>query len=318
MAFQTSPASPPRFSGGQGFHSTFAFADIALRRTEASRQRAGHFATADFRSTFNPYRKAYGLTLEIFSPKHGDAVSEEMISQLRVILGFATLIAAARAADVTLLAVGPFGQPVQGCQVDSFRTAAERNGARQRYSDRFQGLASEQIPFGQYEVRVVCGEAEIYKQLTVAHANQFEVVALSGRRMISDHVKAKLAVKLEAPAPPDETWWIRLAGLYNGKTYTDRFAPGKGEAAINDPDPGSYLVTISSAKGYSCVREVDFVEATNAWTFHPASCSFEFDRFAHLVQDEDKRNQKQDGWYDEMRADRDDVRRAIDEALKRK
>lgn len=195
----------------------------------------------------------------------------------------------ARAADVTILAVGPFGQPVQSCQVDSFRTVAEENGARRQYSDRFQDLAGKQIPLGEYGVRVTCGEAEIYKQLTVDHANQFEVVALSGRRMISDHVKAKLAVKLENPAPADETWWIRLAGLYSGKTYTDRFAPGKGEAAITDPDPGSYLVTIFSTKGYACVREVDFVETTNAWTFYPASCSFEFDRCAHLVQDEGSR-----------------------------
>ena len=77
-------------------------------------------------------------------------------------------------------------------------------------------------------------------------------------------------------------------------------------------------MTISSTKVYSCVREVDFVESTNAWTFHSASCSFEFDRFAHLVQDEDQRNQKHCGWYNEMRADRDALRRAIDEALKKK
>jgi hypothetical protein len=136
--------------------------------------------------------------------------------------------------------------------------------------------------------------------------------------MISDHVKPRLAVKLDTAAPAEETWWIRLVGLYNGKTYTDRFAQGKSEATITDPDPGSYLVTVSSTKGYACVREVDLVESTNAWTFHPASCSFEFDRFAHLVQEEDKRNQKQGGWYDEMRADRDTLRRAIDEALRKK
>jgi hypothetical protein len=241
-----------------------------------------------------------------------------MTGQRYLILGLAALTVNAMAADLTILAVGPFGEPVQGCRVDSFRTAAEKNRSRPQYSDRFQGLIGKQIPLGEYEVRVACGEAEIYKQLTVDHANQFEVVALSGRHMISDHVKAKLAVKLDTPAPADETWWIRLAGLYNGKTYTDRFVPGKGEAAITDPDPGSYLVTVSSTKGYACVREVDFVESTNAWTFHPASCSFEFDRFAHLVQDEDKRDQKQSGWYDEMRADRDTLHRAIDEALRKK
>lgn len=251
-------------------------------------------------------------------PQCEGAVGEQMIGQLRLILSLAALVATASAADVTILAVGPFGQPVQGCRVDSFRTVVEKDSARPQYSDRFQGLMGKQIPLGEYDVFVACGEAEIYKQLAIDHANQFEVVALSGRRMISDHVKAKLAVKLDTPAPANEIWWIRLAGLYNGKTYTDRFAAGKGEAAITDPEPGSYLVTIASTKGYSCVREVDFVESTTVWTFHPASCSFEFDRFAHLVQDEDKRNQKQGGWYSQMRADRDELRRAIDETLKKK
>jgi hypothetical protein len=96
-----------------------------------------------------------------------------------------------------------------------------------------------------------------------------------------------------------------MVGQFNGKVYTDRFEPQKSEATIIDPDPGSYLVTVSSPKGDACVREVDFVEFTRAWIFHPATCSFEFDRFAHLVQPEDRRNQKHGGWYDEVRANRD-------------
>lgn len=188
-----------------------------------------------------------------------------------LILGLAVLAVNAIAADVTILTVGPFGQPVHGCRVDSFRTMAEENGVRRQYRGRFEGLAGTQIPLGEYEVRVTCGEAEVYRQLTVDHARQFEVVALSGRRMISDHIKPKLAIKLDDLAPADETWWIHLVGLYNGKAYTDCFVPGEGEAAITDPDPGSYIVRISSTKGYSCIRAVDFVESTSAWTFHPAS-----------------------------------------------
>ena len=197
--------------------------------------------------------------------------------------------------------------------MDSFRTTSEENDARRQYSDRFHALAGKQIPLGEYDAIVVCDEGEIYKRLTVEHVNQFAVIALNGRQMISDHVKPKLKVKLDTPAPADETWWTRLSGLYNGKTYVDRFAPATGEAAITDPDPGSYLVAVSSTKGYSCVREVDFVEATKIWTFHPAGCSFDFDRHAHLVQDEDKRSRKQGGWYAEMRAERNAVQRAIQE-----
>jgi hypothetical protein len=225
---------------------------------------------------------------------------------------------AASAADLTILAVGPFGQAIQGCRVDSFRTVADKDSTRPQFRDRFLGLTGKQIPLGEYDVMVACGEAEIYRQLTVDHADQFEVMALSGRRMISDHIKSKLTIKLEKPAPPDETWWVRLVGLYNSKTYTDRFTQGKNEAVITDPDPGSYLVTVSSTKGTVCVQEVDFVDATRAWTFHSGSCTFDFDRFAHLVQEEDKRNQKRGGWYDEMQADRDALRRALDEAVKKK
>ncbi len=82
------------------------------------------------------------------------------------------------------------------------------------------------------------------------------------------YLKPKLAIHLDTPASADETWWIRFVGLYNGNDYTDCFAPGTNEAAITEPDPGSYLVTVASSKGYVCVREVDFVEHTQTWTFH--------------------------------------------------
>ena len=141
---------------------------------------------------------------------------------------------------------------------------------------------------------------------------------MRGRTLASDHVKPKLTIKLDTPPPSDETWWIRLTGLYNGGTYTDRFAAESGEAAVTDPEPGSYLVTVLSTKGYACVREVDVVEFTKSWSFRPSGCSLGLDRFAHLVQEQDKKNQKTGPWYKDIREAQEELQRSLQEATAKK
>jgi hypothetical protein len=201
--------------------------------------------------------------------------------------------------------------------MDSFRTASESAGTGQ-YSDHFRGLAGRDIPAGEYDARILCGEAEIYKRITVDHSNQFEVVALRGRLLISDHVKTKLVIKLETRRLANEIWWIRMVGMYNSEAYTSRFAPANGEAMVTDPEPGSYLVTVLSTNGYTCTHEVDFAEFTRSWTFHPSGCSFELDQFAHLVREDDKRNMKQGSWYEERREDSEKLLRGLNEAVTKK
>lgn len=52
-----------------------------------------------------------------------------------------------------------------------------------------------------------------------------------------------------------------------------------------------------------CIKEVDLDERTRNWTFHQSECSFEFDRYAHLVQEGQKPDHLSSDWYREMQKD---------------
>ena len=241
-----------------------------------------------------------------------------MPRQLSLVLGVMALVTSSMAADVSIFVVSPFGNSIPGCHITSLRTAAEEHESSPGYGDRFEGLAIRQVPLGEYEAIIRCGKVETYKTLSLIRAHQFEEIALSGRLLVSDDRKPKLLIKLKTAPVSGPTWWIRFVGLYNGESYTDRFSQSTGEATIVDPEPGSYTVTVSSTNGYSCMREVDFVEFTEAWTFSPTNCSFELDPFAHIVREEDKRDQKRSGWYSDMLAARGQFQRALSEELPKK
>jgi|HubBroStandDraft_6_1064221.scaffolds.fasta_scaffold906184_2 hypothetical protein len=89
-----------------------------------------------------------------------------------------------------------------------------------------------------------------------------------------------------------------------------------GEAHILDPDPGSYLVGVLSSRGYSCLHEIDLVDRTRLWTFDAEACAFQVDAFAHVVTDEDKRELKTTGWYQELRKSEEQLWRAVDRLAK--
>ena len=112
------------------------------------------------------------------------------------------------------------------------------------------------------------------------------------------------------------TWWVTLRALYGKRTYTEEILGETGEAEIADPDPGSYLVSVSSTSGYNCIREVDLVESTRLWTFDTASCTFHLDAFAHLVTDEDKKTRKTTNWYKQIRKSDEEFFRALERTVK--
>ncbi|MBV9267740.1 MAG: hypothetical protein JO061_16345 [Acidobacteriaceae bacterium] len=240
-----------------------------------------------------------------------------MVKQKYWLWAVAAVLLPCSAAEVTLLTVGPFGLPVDGCQLEKFQSVGKENTPG-HYSERFHGLSGNGIPLGEYDVRVKCGHSEIYKTVRLQHSGQFEVLTLTDRLLVADHVKSSLVVTLASQPADSHVWWTRLMGLYNGEIYTDVFANGAREASIVDPDPGSYVVAVMSTNGYVCSHQIDFVEFTRKWTFRPATCTFELDHFAHLVEESDRRDRKQRGWYAEMQAERKTVGRAIEDAAGRR
>lgn len=207
------------------------------------------------------------------------------------------------AADLTMIAVGAFGEASRGCKVSHFRSSVNPSGrVSADYADHFVGMLGRGLPLGNYDAEVMCIDRKIERPVLISQEQAFAVVSASERRLIGDHTKPQLTVRLEGATKADESMWMRLIGLYNNETYSDQFVGKPRVARVTVPEPGSYLVTIMASTGPVCIREIDLVEFTRNWVVRPADCSFDLDKFAHLVGREDKSNQKRSGWYEEMRA----------------
>jgi len=210
-------------------------------------------------------------------------------------------------ADVTLVAVGAFGEPLTQCHVDKFRPTGEKPD----FKDRFHALTAKDLPDGEYEAVLSCREAYIESHVMVVGFPQFQVVSQYIRTVRSDPPPA-LRIRMTNGVARGETWWLTAQAVYTQRTDTAQFQGDSGEAAITDPDPGSYVVGVLSSSGYSCFREIDMVEYTRLWTFDPDTCTFHLDAFAHVVTDEDKREKKTTGWYREVRRQREELLRVLD------
>jgi hypothetical protein len=215
------------------------------------------------------------------------------------------------AADLVLLAIGANDRASSGCRVDRFTRIEEPSQDGLDYKDHFRALIGHGIPLGQYHAWIFCNEGRFYQRIDLDRPEQFTVLSSTGRVLVSDHVKPKLSIRLVDPPPANETWWVRLAGLYSERIYIDRFEPFSGEATLFDPEPGKYTVVVLSSNGYACTREVEFIEFTRKWVFHPAACSFDFDRFAHLVERDDSHHLRPSRWSEDMRREKEELFRQL-------
>jgi hypothetical protein len=219
-------------------------------------------------------------------------------------------------ANFTMVAVGAFGEPLTECRVESFKSTDIRRKHPNDYRGRFRGMVASNVPNGKYNADIRCGETRIGEYVEVSNHDVFKVVSENIRISRSDHVPPHLAIRLISPRPQGEKWWLTLRALYRERSDTVEFQGDTEEAGITDPDPGSYVVSVLSSTGYSCLREVDLVEFTRLWTFDPATCEFQVDAFAHIVTDGDKRALKTTSWYQQLRKSNEELWRALEKAAK--
>jgi hypothetical protein len=239
-------------------------------------------------------------------------LASRLAQSARLVWSLLFAAAAVLGADLTILVVDSQGQAVHGCRVESFRTAAPSPSAPQvDYGSRFRGLIGDGVPPGQYTANIACGGLRIDEDMVTYGPGDFQLLSLTDRTLRSEPVRPTLSIKFSDAPPTGETWWVRLAGLYRSEIYTAGFGAG-GEAVLVDPEPGVYLVSVHSAGGYACFSEVEFMEFTKHWVFHPGSCSFEFDRHAHLVDRDPSHKLKASRWAEEMRREREDLYKALD------
>jgi hypothetical protein len=220
----------------------------------------------------------------------------------------------ASAADITMVAVGPFGEQLTHCQVDSFRLPSTTSDPRGEYKDSFRGLVAGDLPDGEYEADLRCREARIQTRVKVSEFDRFEVVSQNRRITRSDHLVPQLVIRIIGPHPLGAVWWVTLRALYDKRAYAGKFQNETAEAEIADPDPGTYLVSVLSNAGADCLGEIDLVESTRLWTLDPATCTFRVDAFAHVVTKEDKREHKRTPWYRQLQKNDDDLFRILQNA----
>jgi hypothetical protein len=226
------------------------------------------------------------------------------------------LVGGAFAGDFRLAAVGPFGETLTACRVESFRIATSDGSPGPEYRGLFQKLTAAGLPDGNYSAVIICSDERINEQITVDGLHRFHVAAQSGRITIPEHKKPSLIVHLPKPAPNGETWWITLRAMYDERSYTEDFHASTGDARIVDPEPGSYAVSVLSDQGYVCSRDIDLVENAELWTFDPTKCQFAVDTRAHVVTDQDRKEGKQTGWYLEKKREVEQLFRALESAAK--
>lgn len=211
----------------------------------------------------------------------------------------ASVLQSCGAASLTIVPIGPFGQPLRNCVVEAFLATTTLGGGRQEFTHKFHGLNGEGIPQGEYEASVRCDDSVLHERTVLHSTDQLVLVVRRERIMISDPVKPKLVITLQHMANSAETWRIEFFGLYNGIRYISRFDPNSSKASVIEPETGSYFVSVESSKGYSCGRQIDLMEFTRQWGFDPSTCSFHLDKYAHLVGKTEAKGT--DRWYQEMR-----------------
>jgi hypothetical protein len=205
----------------------------------------------------------------------------------------------AETSKVVMMPVSPYGQPLEGCTVKGFKLVSHGAASAKELKDRFDGLAAQGIPFGEYRVSVECGDITLNQYLMVDRKKYFEVIP-QFIGMSHEGSSPELVIKMDPDRKSTITYWVQVLGVYNGFRSSGEFSGQTGESRVTAPPSGSYLVLVLSAGGYQCIKQIDLVEFTRRWVFHSGSCTVEPDQFAHLVSEEDILNHRSGEWYIDM------------------
>lgn len=228
------------------------------------------------------------------------------LPKLTVLVSLSAVARLCPAATLSLLPIDAFGKTMSNCRIDSLRRSDPPNSDSAEPTASFEDLSALQLPLGTYEVVILCKGESLRQTVTFDHPDQLILVIRRERVAISDHTKPKLSIKITNLRKEGHTWWVSLVGLYTNQKYVSRFSMSSRIAEIIDPEPGSYLVTVRSTEGYSCLHQVDLVEFTRNWEVDPNTCDFRVDQFAHLVE-AGKQTPGIGPWYDEMRRQKQEL-----------
>jgi hypothetical protein len=172
------------------------------------------------------------------------------------------------AADVTIIAVDPFGHILKGCAVEQFISQAV---GHQDFASKFSGLRSvEDLPFGQYNATLGCPGLIVNVNgriplgpagtVSVGGENEHSAAVLSRLLGIADFGPSRVpetAVKVDHLAQSvTRTRWIKLVALYSDDSLVKSLS-ADNTAILVHPNRGKYWLALFDEGNLVCQGTIE-------------------------------------------------------------
>jgi hypothetical protein len=171
-------------------------------------------------------------------------------------------------ADVTIIAVDPFGHMLKGCSVEQF---ISQDAGHQNFASKFSGLRSaEDLPFGQYKVTLSCPGLIVNLNgpislgpagtVSVGGENEHSAAVLSKLLGVADFGPSgvpEAVVKVDHLAQSDtRTRWIKLVALYSDDILVMALS-AENKATLVHPHRGKYWLALFDEGDLVCQGTVE-------------------------------------------------------------
>jgi hypothetical protein len=172
------------------------------------------------------------------------------------------------AADVTIIAVDPFGHMLKGCSVEQF---ISQDVGHQNFASKFSGLRSaEDLPFGQYKATLACPGLILNVNgwiplgpagtVSVGGENEHSAAVLSTLLGTADFGSSRVpetAVKVDHLARSDtRTRWIKLVALYSDDSLVKSLSADY-TATLVHPQRGKYWLALFDEGDLVCQGTIE-------------------------------------------------------------
>jgi hypothetical protein len=172
------------------------------------------------------------------------------------------------AKEIMLQPVGPFGEVLRHCSVQSFleidREQRQRRGL-------FTGLVGRNVPMGTYWVALKCEVPVGVRSMvdgvgsTVSIQSPRQFVVISSHSHVAEYAPGygpRFWVKIKNAASISGPIWIKAVGLYQNFWTTAKVDETSSQAEVQGPLPGDYLLMVLAPGKFICAKKIRFL---NKW-----------------------------------------------------
>ena len=199
-------------------------------------------------------------------------------SAIAVSIGLACL-GVVSAADVRILPVGPYGERLDHCALDSFGRLDGTAPTGVDLKGKFRGLQARGIPTGTFSVRIVCKGREGWREVLVSEPET--LIVMGPRERMIMHSARPLEIHVKSDQRPEDIA-IRLIGLHS--RLDEQSAVKEARAKFHDLDGGRYLLVGLTVGRVPCVFKVDTTEFARTWEMDLNACVLSVDKHARVLE----------------------------------